>query len=198
MMATIRMVTRDDAAQILEIYEPIVLETPISFELAPPSIDEMCARIARVTAQYPWLVCEIDGAVAGYVYGSRWRERAAYQWSAEVTAYVHPGHQRAGIGRGLYTALFDVLTAQGYRMALGGIALPNPASVRLHESVGFTHVGVYRAVGYKFGVWHDVGWWQRPLHAPDPQPEPPIPIGHIVGASAWQAAIEHGLAQIRA
>lgn len=133
----------------------------------------MALRAAKCMERAPWLVCEREGRVVGYAYGGMHRERAAYQWTVEVSAYVHPDHRKQGIGRALYTALFAALVVQGYRNAVAGITLPNDASVALHKSVGFTPVGVYRGIGYKFGAWHDVLWLEREL-APR-MGDPPLP-----------------------
>src|SRR5439155_1132953 len=120
----------------------------------------------------PWLLCEARGGVLGYAYAGRFHARRAYQWTVEVTAYVHAHHHREGVGRGLYTSLLGCLALQGFRSAVGVIALPNPASVGLHERMGFVPGGVLRAVGYKHGRWHDVGWWQLALCAHDASPAP--------------------------
>jgi L-amino acid N-acyltransferase YncA len=156
----IRVATPRDARAVHEIYAPVVRDTVISFELEPPTVAEMERRIAATLAAFPWLVWEEGGRVAGYVYASRHKERAAYQWSVDVTAYVHPDFRRRGVGKALYLELLRVLRMQGFFTAYGGITLPNAASVALHESVGFSPFAVYRGVGYKFGRWHDVGWWQ--------------------------------------
>src|SRR5688572_10189921 len=156
----IRLARADDAAGMLAIYEPIVRETVISFELEPPTVAEMRARIEKTLATHPWLVDERDGRIAGYAYASRHRERLAYQWSVDVSCYVHPEARGQGIGAALYRALLAVLRKQGFQSAYAGIALPNAASVQLHESVGFTPVGIYRESGFKNGAWHDTGWWQ--------------------------------------
>jgi phosphinothricin acetyltransferase len=108
-------------------------------------------------------VAEVDGQVIGYAYGSPHRERAAYASSCDVAVYVDPAHARQGLGRALYAALFPLLSARGAHAAFAGIALPNAASVGLHEAMGFTPVGIYREVGWKLGGWRDVGWWQRLL-----------------------------------
>lgn len=148
----------------MAIYAPIVQSTVISFELTPPSTEEMAARITERLPRYPWLVAEDDAAdILGYAYASRYAPRAAYDWSVETSIYVAEHARGQGLGRLLYADLFDRLAQLGYRQAMAGATLPNPASAALHESVGFTLVGVYRAVGWKFGQWHDVGWWQRPL-----------------------------------
>jgi L-amino acid N-acyltransferase YncA len=186
----------DDAAGILTIYAPIVQSTPISFELKVPTIEEIRRRVRRTLTRFPWLVLDLDGLVAGYAYASTHRARPAYQWSVEVSAYVHPLHRQRGIGKGLYTALITLLQAQGYYNAYAGIALPNPASVALHESVGFQPLGVYRAAGYKFGVWHDVGWWELSIQPHHDNPTQPVPI-QALGAEAWDAALTAGLSHLK-
>ena len=123
----------------------------------------MAQRIGKYAASHAWLVAEVDGKVAGYAYGSPHRERAAYASSCDVAVYVDPAHARQGIGRTLYAALFPLLADKGSHAAFAGIALPNDASVGLHEAMGFTPVGIYREVGWKLGGWRDVGWWQRLL-----------------------------------
>ncbi len=139
----------------------------------------MARRIAEYGASHGWLVAEVDGVLAGYAYGSPHRTRAAYASSCDVAVYVDPGHTRKGLGRALYAALLSMLADKGYHAAFAGIALPNEASIGLHEAMGFTPVGIYREVGWKLGAWRDVGWWQLrllPPHdgdAPPPEPLPP-------------------------
>ncbi len=157
-----------DAAACAAIYAPYVLDTVISLEERAPSPEEMRGRIERISRSYPWLVAEDEGEVAAYAYGGEHRERAAYRWASDVTVYLAPAFYRRGIGRSLYLALFDLLVRQGIYVACAGITLPNEASVGLHESLGFTPVGVYRRIGWKFGAWHDVGWWQLQLREPGP------------------------------
>ena len=123
----------------------------------------MAGRIAAYGASHAWLVAEVDGSVAGYAYSSPHRERAAYASSCDVAVYVDPAHARQGIGRALYAELLPLLAGKGFHAAFAGIALPNEASVGLHEAMGFTSVGIYREVGWKLGAWRDVGWWQRLL-----------------------------------
>lgn len=118
---------------------------------------------ARIRKAHVWLVAERDGKVVGYAYGGPHRDRAAYNWTAEVSAYVDRGAQRAGLGRSLYTELFDRLRAKGFRLLVAGITLPNDASVGIHEALGFERVGVYKNIGFKNGQWWDVGWWQLDL-----------------------------------
>src|SRR5205085_974289 len=126
----------------------------------PPSLDVMQARITQTVPHLPWLVCEKDDLIRGYAYASPHRARAAYQWSVDVTVYVREGQRRRGVGQALYASLFRLLVLQGYYNAYAGITLPNPASVGLHESLGFFPIGIYREVGFKLEQWHDVGWWQ--------------------------------------
>lgn len=173
----IRVARESDAEGMLEIYRPIVRETAISFELEPPGEKEMRERIRDVLATHVWLVFEEEREIAGYAYASKFRPREAYQWTAEVTVYVHPAQRRRGIGRMLYVALFEAMRRQGFRSAIAVISLPNQASVKLHERLGFHPVGIFERVGYKFGRWHDVGWWQLKLQERDPNPTAPRRIG---------------------
>ena len=163
MSIEIRAATTEDAAGVQAIYAPIVTETAISFEEEPPTVAEMAARMAATMAGYPYLAATRDRRIVGYAYASALRPRAAYRFSAEVTIYVARDAHRGGVGRRLYSALLSELTRRGFHAAFGGIALPNAASVGLHEAMGFKPLGVYREVGYKFARWHDVGWWQRLL-----------------------------------
>ena len=178
----IRAATLADAPGVHEIYAPVVRDTVISFEMEPPTVAEMERRIAVTLPILPWLVWEESGRVAGYVYASRHKERAAYQWSVDVTAYVHPDFRRRGVGKALYLELLRILRLQGFFTAYGGITLPNAASVALHESAGFSHFAVYRGVGYKFGRWHDVGWWQCRLAELAPQPAAPRPFSEVAAS----------------
>lgn len=169
----------DDAAASAAIYASYVTETVISLEETPPTEAEMAARMARHSAKHAWLMAELEGEPVGFAYGSQHRERAAYRWAADVSVYVDRHAHRRGIGRQLYTTLLDTLARRGYYVACAGITLPNPASVALHESFGFVPVGVYRNVGFKFGAWHDVGWWQlelRPATAGEAPAEPGTPV----------------------
>ena len=165
-----------DAAACAEIYAPSVESTPISFELVPPDAAEFARRIAKYSATHQFLVAEGGGEVLGYAYACRWAERAAYDWSVETSIYVGSGHQGKGVGRALYEELFDRLRAQGFRVAVAGITLPNPASIALHESMGFEPIGTLRGIGWKEGGWRDVGFWQLYLGPRDGgPPDPPLP-----------------------
>jgi phosphinothricin acetyltransferase len=177
----IRAARPGDAVALAEIYAPVVTESAISFEEVPPSADEMALRVARVLETHPWLVADDGGEVVGYAYATRHRERAAYRWAVDVSAYVAAGRRGRGIGRTLYTALFEELRGLGYLRAYAGVVLPNPASEALHESVGFREIGVYREVGFKFGRWHDVRWYgltlgRREAAAEREAPAEPIPF----------------------
>ena len=193
----IRLATPHDAPGVHAIYAPVVRETVISFELEPPTVDGMAKRIGEVVERMPWLVCEYRGEILGYTYASPHRVRAAYQWSVDVSVYIHAPARRSGVGRGLYRSLFALLVLQGFYQAYAGITLPNPASVGLHELLGFEPVGVYRAVGYKLGAWHDVGWWQLALQARAPAPEPPRRPSAVCESAAWRAALATGLPYLR-
>ena len=198
MSPTIRLATDADAAAIAAIYRPVVESTAISFEIDPPDANEMGRRINETVVFYPWLVYEVRGEIAGYAYATRHRVRAAYQWSVDTSVYVHPEFRRYGIGRGLYVSLFGILGAQGYFNASAGISLPNPASVALHESVGFEPLGVYRRVGYKLGAWHDVGWWQLTIKESQLSPPSPVELQEILGRPDSSALLARGLSMIRA
>lgn len=176
MIAPIRAATPDDATGILAIYAPTVATTTISFETDVPDEATMRTRIASTTGRLPWLVHVDDaGRIDGYAYASPHRERAAYRWSVDVSAYVRDDARGRGIGRVLYERLCDALVALGYFQAFAGIALPNDASVALHEAIGFAHLGTYRNVGFKLGRWCDVGWWQKTLQPPRTPDEPLVP-----------------------
>lgn len=159
----IRSASIADASAIQAIYAPFVERSAISFEDNPPSVEEMARRIARSLEAYPYLVAERAGKIVGFAYAGPHRTRSAYRWSVDVSAYVAIAAQRSGLGRALYHELFSRLADRGYHAAFAGIALPNPASIALHQALGFEPVGVYREVGFKFGRWHDVSWWQRLL-----------------------------------
>jgi len=197
MTIEIRLAGRGDANEIAAIYRPFVESTIISFETVAPEPDEMANRIAATLMRYPWLVCESDSEIAGYAYATKHRERKAYQWSVDTSACVHPRYWRRGIGAGLYRSLFAMLSSQGFVNAYAGIALPNPASVGLHESAGFRPVGIYRSVGYKLGAWHDVGWWERALQNHETTPREPLGLADLQGRDDWQALLTEGLASIR-
>lgn len=169
----IRKIELADAGAVRDIYAPFVADSATSFEVEPPDVATMEDRIRYLQDQYPWLVFEANRRVLGYAYASSHRPRRAYQWSVEVSVYLHDSARQCGVGRALYLSLFEVLRRQGYVNAYAGITLPNPASVGLHESLGFTAIGVFSRIGFKFGQWHDVSWLQfRLLDTLEPVPNP--------------------------
>ena len=197
MPTTIRLATEDDAPYILELYTPIVQETTISFELTVPAVEEIQERIRQSVPRFPWLVCENETTFMGYAYASAYRSRLAYQWSVDVSVYVNPACHRNGVGRALYTSLFKILAAQGFYNAFAIVALPNPASIGLHQSLGFEHVGEFQRVGYKLGEWRDVSWWQLSLQSPKDNPRPARSLSEFQDTPEWQAAIDAGLSLLR-
>ena len=156
----IRPCLASDAARICAIYNHYVRETVITFEEQPVSEREMAERIRDVTARWTWLVAEDDGLVTGYAYASAWKSRSAYRFSVESTVYVAAEHCGRGIGMQLYRALIAALRSRHVHYITGGIALPNPASVALHERLGFRKIGHFSEVGFKLGRWVDVGYWE--------------------------------------
>ena len=192
MPPNIRLATEADAARMLAIYAPFVRESPITFEVVPPSVEEFRTHVAETMESLPWLVCEADGVVLGFAYAARHRPREAYQWSADCSVYVDADHRGRGIGRSLYTSLFACLRALGYYNVYAGITLPNGPGVALHEALGFVAVGVYRSVGYKMGAWHDVGWWHLALREHGPVESAPRPLGDVVGTPEWRKALGEG------
>jgi len=191
-MATIRLATTADAGAIAAVYGPYCDDTVISFEEAAPGAEEMARRIATIGATRPWILLEDDGRVIGFAYASAHHERAAYRWSASTAIYISRDHHRRGAGRALYTTLFALLKALGYRQATAGITLPNPASVGLHSAFGFAPVGVYRHIGYKMGGWHDVGWYQAEIQPVSAQPADPRSVRELA-TSTWEEAMRLGL-----
>lgn len=184
MAHTVRFAAETDATQMLEIYAPIVEETAISFEEVPPSRPEMAGRIRTTLERYPWLTCEETGRVLGYAYAAEFRSRPAYQWAVEVTVYVRSGAQRSGVASALYTSLLGILRTQGFIKAIAGIALPNDASVALHQRFGFKPVGVLQDVGFKLMRWHDVEWWALHLQEPRDPPDAPKPLPDVLGRAS--------------
>jgi phosphinothricin acetyltransferase len=179
-MAPVRVATEADADAVAAIYAPYVNDTAISFEEQPPSVAEMAERIAATLTTYPFLVYDAGQGVVGYAYAGAHAGRPAYRWSCNLSAYVAPGHARRGMGRALYSMLLDLLKAQGFHAAFAGVALPNDASVGLHEAMGFRHLGTYREVGFKHGRWCDVGWWRLGLAEGPPRGEP-VPFPALSG-----------------
>ncbi len=185
MTLSIRLATPADAPGCLAIYRPYVEHTAVSFETDMPGEQAFGRRIAETLATFPWLVCCEGGAVAGYAYATRYRPRAAYQWSVETTIYLGQRWRGRGVGRALYENLLACLRRQGFVNAYAVITLPNPASVTLHERLGFRPLAVFAAVGHKLGRWHDVGWWHLRLQAPPLPATPPLPVHEALAGLRW-------------
>ncbi|SDM06091.1 phosphinothricin acetyltransferase [Halogranum gelatinilyticum] len=195
--AEIRLATRDDAEAIAEIYRPYVEETAITFELEPPTAEEIRERIEKKLVDYPWLVCEHEGRVVGYAYAGAVRTREAYQWSVESSVYVAESAHRNGVARGLYESLFALLDLQGYLNVYAVVTLPNPGSVALHEAFGFEHDARFEKMGYKSGAWHDVGWWSLSLGEHPEAPSPPTSLATAREHDEWTERLHRGEDSVR-
>jgi L-amino acid N-acyltransferase YncA len=162
----IRPAKINDALSISEIYNYYVANSVISFEEEAVSESEMQHRISEVnSSSLPWLVADNNSEILGYAYATRWKARAAYRYSVEITIYLHNKFTGKGLGSKLYSSLFEALQDSGVNAVIGGVALPNPASVALHEKFGMEKVAHFKKVGYKFGQWVDVAYWQKELNA---------------------------------
>ena len=189
----VRLATAADGDACAAIYAPYVARTSISFELVPPSGEEMAGRIARTIERSPWVVVELEGVVRAYAYGTRHRERAAYDWTIETTVYVEEAHQGLGLGRAAMRALVAVLRLQGFHLAVAGVTAPNAGSVALHRSLGFEQIGEFEAIGWKFDAWHGVEGFALELSPRDPIPDPVTPLPALLGTPELVAALEgHG------
>ena len=167
---TLRQARLEDAQAILDIYAPYIRNTNIAFEYEVPTLPEFRKRMEEIMEGYPYLICEINGAAAGYAYAHRYKERAAYQWDAELSVYLDERYARRGIGRAFYTALMEILKEQNVRNVYGIVTSPNPPSEALHTAMGFRLFGVSRKTGYKLGRWIDVSGFERPIGDPDSPP----------------------------
>ena len=164
----VRFAVPEDASAILSIYSPYVRNTDISFELEPPSVEEMKRRIKSISADYPYFVMENDNEIEGYAYASRWHSRKAYDKTVEVSVYIREDCRGHGVGNALYERLLRALRKRRIHTVVACIALPNEPSRRLHERFGFQESGRLREVGRKFNRWIDVGYWVLTLNDPDP------------------------------
>lgn len=178
-VVTVRPAQLSDAQRMLDIYAPNILHSFVTFENEVPEATVFAQRIAHYEQRFPWLVYDVDGTIAGYVYASPHRDRAAYQWCCESSIYMHESFKGRGAGKVLYQTLFHLLKLQGLRRVYAGITLPNEASVRLHDGLGFQWLATYDHVGYKMGEWKDVGWWQLQLNPLDALPQPPTPFTEL-------------------
>lgn len=177
-----------DAAQMLEIYTPYVIETAVTFEYEPPSADEFTRRIQTVTKFHPWIKCEDQGRVFGYGYAHYRHERKAYQWNAELSVYLRRDRTGGGLGKAIYHALVELLRLQGFYTLYGILGLPNEASERFHRNFGFERIAVFKNDGYKLGEWHDVAWYTKRLR--EGQPDEPRSVWAIPEAETARVMAE--------
>ncbi len=173
-MLRIRMAEEKDAAALLEIYRPYIATT-VTFEYEVPTVEEFARRVRHTLEHYPYLLCEEDGRVLGYAYAHRARERAAYQWDAELSVYISGDAHGRGVGRALYSALMELVEAQGVRNLYGVITGENERSIRFHKMLGFEVAGVHHRTGYKNGKWLDVVDMEKHIDGEDP----PAPVRHM-------------------
>lgn len=173
-----------DAAGILAMYAPYIEKTAITFETEVPSPAEFTRRVAGISADFPYLVLEIDGELAGYAYAHRQAERAAYVWNAELSIYLAEGWRGRGMGAPLYRLLEELLAMQGYVNLYGVITASNRASIAMHEKLGYRQIGLHEKTGWKFGRWHDVAWLHKRVGAGEPRPI--LPLSALDGAKVGQ------------
>ena len=165
-MTEIRSVRESDAEAIAGIYNHYIARTVVTFEEEEISSSEVCRRIQEVrSSSLPWFVAQQENEVIGYAYAGKWKARCAYRYSAEASVYVSLDHHRQGTGSMLYHQLLPEMKNAGIHVAIGGIALPNPGSIALHEKFGFSKAAHFKEVGFKFNRWIDVGYWQLILQA---------------------------------
>ncbi len=180
-MRNIRPASLSDVEAMLKIYDPYVLNTPITFEIQSPTILEFQKRLTDTQEKLPWIVCEEDAQVLGYAYANPFKTRRAFDWTVESTVYVHQDFHGKGIGKDLYRRLIELLNYQGVVNVVGGIALPNQASVGLHESLGFQKVADFKDAGFKLGKWWNVGYWQLQIQKPStPEALRPLPADYLI------------------
>ena len=198
MNAIIRLAEKRDVPGILEIYSPFVLNTSVTFEEIVPDEDSFWERIQGIMAELPYLVCEINGRIAGYAYASGYRSRASYRWSKEVSVYIHPDYQRKRVAHALYTSLNETVRYQGIADLLAIITMPNEPSVAFHEQFGYRKCGEFSKVGFKLGQWQNVGWFELFLQDESQAPKNPIlTLNEISGLPIFQEAIRKGLEKLK-
>lgn len=176
----IRFATPEDAEAILSIYSDYIINTAVTFEIEVPTLAAFRDRMARITESFPWLVCEIDGVIAGYAYASKHGERAAYRWSADLSVYIHERFHRNHIASELYTKVIELLQKQGYFTVYAGVSTPNPKSEAFHNAYGFRCLGEFKNVGYKLGEWRGVAWYELPIAEYHTEPSEPKAIRDII------------------
>ncbi|MFA9423540.1 MAG: N-acetyltransferase family protein [Sedimentibacter sp.] len=186
----IRLANENDYASILKIYEPFITDTSITFEYEVPSIVDFSERLGNIQKTFPLLVCEVENIIAGYAYISRFREREAYDWSMESSIYINPVYQGKSIGKALYVALIGLSKLLGYCNIYGVVTMPNIKSEKLHNSFGFTTVGLTHNVGFKFGNWLDVKWYELNITDYSKQPSKPKTINEIAGTNEFNLVMD--------
>ncbi|MFZ2538437.1 MAG: N-acetyltransferase family protein [Oscillospiraceae bacterium] len=179
MSTKIRFIDKKDSFAVLSIYSPYILNTAITFEYAVPTIQEFEARIESISAQFPYIVCEIDGEIVGYAYASKHHERMAYQWNCELSVYVSPKHHGKHIATALFQCLLSILKELGYKNVYSLVVVPNEKSTSLHNSFGFEQVALLKNTGYKFEKWHDVATLFKQISEYDLNPTGPKTINEI-------------------
>lgn len=179
MKCTIRMIEDEDIERILQIYEPYILNTPVTFEYTVPSVEEFTDRVHKIKNQYPWLVCEAEGEIAGYAYAGSYQARMAFSWDAQLSVYLDPKFQGLHIGSFLYEKLIALLKVQGYYNLYAQISVPNEKSVTLHRHFGFEEEGLQKGVGFKLGEWRDVLLLVKPIRKRECPVMLPTPFSEV-------------------
>ncbi len=193
----IRLAEKRDVPEILEIYVPFILETAVTFEETVPDENSFWERIQGIMSELPYLVCEIDGRIAGYAYASAYRSRASYRWAKEVSVYIHPDFHRRRVAQALYTSLNEMVRYQGIADLLAIITMPNEPSVAFHEQFGYRKSGEFSKIGYKLGQWQNVGWFELFLQDETKAPRDRIlPLNEITNLPIFQEAIQKGLEKL--
>lgn len=196
-MYTIRLAQEKDALGILTIYRPFVETTTVSFELEVPTLNDIKNRIKQIIPRYPYLVCLHNESVVGYAYAGLHRKREAYQWSTEVSVYIHEDYRKKRIGTALYKALLAILKLQGFKNIIAGITIPNPKSIAFHQSFGFHFFARYENVGFKFNNWHSTEWYQISFLEGKEKPKNLVSVLDIAKMEDWKTIIHDPISIIR-
>lgn len=197
-MFEIRLINTSDAAAALAVYASYVLTTAYTFEYEVPTVGDFKKKIEKLTAQHPWLVCEYNGEMIGYAYGSTQHERPGYRWTTETTIYMKQDFHGKGIARILYTALFDILKLQGYYTVYANVLSTNTRSCKFHKSMGFEEIGIYRNIGYKLGQWQSNLGMQYFLQEHIAEPPTPKSITTLIDAIEIENILEEANKQLAA
>ena len=193
----IRLAEKHDVPGILEIYSPFILTSSVTFEESVPDDASFWERIQGIMEELPYLVCEIDGQVAGYAYASGYRGRASYRWTKEVSVYIHPDFYRRRVGQALYISMNEMVRYQGIADLLAIITMPNESSVAFHEHCGYRKCGEFTNVGYKLGQWQNVGWFELFLQDETQAPRDRIlKLNEITGLPMFEEAIGKGIRKL--